>query len=180
MTNSTFCHNQAGSEGGGIYGYFWEPTAFALRHSTVYSNTGGGVHLEADFVVSLTHSIVAGNSGIDLDANSGIFVSEGYNVVGSLAGLINRGGWEPLSTAFLPAPVDQINVNDPGVTPLTDNSQATGLYAPAAGGLALDTGYCTASAPATDQRGLPRSKSDTATRARSSASWTRCGSFRRS
>ena len=154
ITNSTFSHNSA-MQGGAIYGYAWTSTPFTLRHSTVTGNTGGGVRMESDFAFTLGHSIVSGNSGTDVYASGGAFVSAGYNLVGSLEGTIMRDGWAPLSTAFLPA-LDLVNVSDPGLSPLADHGGETWTHTPQAGSPALDGGYCAETAPAADQRGLPR------------------------
>jgi hypothetical protein len=121
LESCTLSGNRADSKGGGIGNYD--------------SGTHTGVH----------NSIIAGNSGGDVDYVSGSsnsFVSQGHNLIGSgnAIGVFNQAG-------------DLVKVSDPKLGTLADNGGPTPTMALLAGSPALNAGDTTL---VTDQRGLSR------------------------
>ncbi|PAY21124.1 hypothetical protein CKO51_02185 [Rhodopirellula sp. SM50] len=161
IINSTLSgNNVTNGSGGGI-------TAFGgplnLSHSTVTNNSSGYIGgIATAFgnptaaVVTVEHSIVAGNQQIDIFNQSGSSTihSGGYNVIG-----ITQGG------AVFDQPGDQSLVQDPGLAPLDDNGGPTKTHALYHNSPARNQGDPAASAgvaavPLHDQRGAGYSRVD--------------------
>jgi parallel beta helix pectate lyase-like protein len=150
VENSTISANQTGGDGAGLE--IDDGTA-SLRNLTVTGNElglgglgdGGGVHAEAGAGVTLSNTIVAGNSylaGPPLAPDcSGAIVSTGNNLIGSTAGC-----------TFTATASDLLAVN-PLLGPLAFNGGPTETHALLPGSPAIDKG---AGCPATDQRGTAR------------------------
>jgi hypothetical protein len=146
MTNCTLAFN-GGGYGGGVY----NNGQATVRNCTIVSNHGGGAAggLFADGSVSVSSSIIAGNtSPIGPDVNN-TAVSGGYNLIGSTN---NSGGFG------LAGSHDQYGSTasplNPMLGPLLDNGGPTATMAPLAGSPAIDKGNSFGAA--TDQRGRPR------------------------
>ena len=151
LTNSTVSGNSTtgkSADGGGIFSF----AAVSLTGSTVTANhatfsnaTGGGIW-NSDNTLTITNSIVAGNTAgdgsPDIDPGTGIF-----DVDFSLLG-----------TAVTPDPGGSGNLfNDtPLLGPLAEDSGPTQTHALLAGSLAIDAGDPNfTSPPEFDQRGAP-------------------------
>ena len=142
VTNSTFTGNTS-DNGGAIT--INGPAR--INSSTITNNTanlGGGIY-NVNGVGDLTieNSIIAGNTDPWQRDVSGTITSAGHNLVGNTFG----------STGF-GAAGDLLNV-DPLLGPLADNSGPTLTHALLQGSPALGAAN-TATAPPTDQRGIPR------------------------
>ncbi|MEM7468101.1 MAG: DUF4347 domain-containing protein, partial [Pseudomonadota bacterium] len=141
VTNTTFSGNQAtNGEGGALYNI---GTA-TLSNVTITNNSsslnGGGIF--AGSPVTLTNSIVAGNTastGPDINGN---IVSGGNNIIGDDSDANGYAG------------SDHRNV-DPLLGALTDNGGDLKTHAPGGGSVAID-GANSALASSTDQLGLLR------------------------
>ena len=156
IINSTLSGNVALTYGGGFYN-FAGPSV--IRHSTITANSapafqGGGIGSYGDTatLTSLHGSIVAGNTGSDVDnappVGTNSFQSLGYNLVGTGNGL----------AAFAGAG-DQVGTA-PLLGPLADNGGPTPTHALEIGSPAIDAGDPAAIAgagevPLYDQRGTP-------------------------
>lgn len=146
MVNSTLSGNSA-AYGGGIY---TASSTLAIQHSTIVGNNanpgqGGGLYVRwAGPIVSLSHTIVAGNAsedlGIDQPAEP-VFTSGGYNLIGNTT-FDTGNGTDLLNTA-------------PLLGPLQDNGGPTFTSALLAGSPAIDAGD-PVSPLNTDQRGSAR------------------------
>jgi len=96
LTNSTFSGNSAGLQGGGVNSF--SGGGVTLNNSTLTANTagssGGGISRTGDpAAVVVINSIVAGNSGGDIDVT--LTASSSGNIIGvdpQLGGLANNGG----------------------------------------------------------------------------------------
>lgn len=140
LTNSTVSGNSAYSIGGGIY--FFNGDEFWIRNSTIYNNTadlGGGVAI-ADGFINIKNSILSGNSattaGPDCNnhapvSNPSTFVSEGYNILGTIDASCASSG---------AGAGDQIGINDPVLSALADNGGPAPTHAELTGSPALDNG----------------------------------------
>lgn len=120
-----------------------------LSRSTVTggasTSSSGAVRAAASQNLSVSGSIVAGNTGGDL-TQTGATVTAQYSVLGSVGttGITATGG-------------NQVLVLDPMLGALADNGGSTQTMLPQAGSPAIDHGDPTWSGtPATDQRGQPR------------------------
>ena len=141
----------SGNTAGGISGGFFNFSAIALNSCTITGNTGssgqnGGI--ETGGSATLTNTIVAANSGTDLDFydNSGSYVSNGYNLVGA-------SGTNAL-TAFTKAG-DKTGVTAAQLKlgPLQDNGGGIATIALGVGSIAINAGNTDL---ATDERGVAR------------------------
>jgi VCBS repeat-containing protein len=142
LVNSTLTGNVS-VFGGAIY----NAETITVRNSTLAGNTGGfgGGAFTFGSVASFENTIIAGNTasteGPDVD---GPGRSLGHNLVGNTAN----------STGFSAGVGDLLNV-DPKLGALADNGGPTQTMALLAGSPAIDAAN-TATAPATDQRGVSR------------------------
>jgi predicted outer membrane repeat protein len=152
LVNCTVANNSA-EQGGGIY----NGNTVSLTNTTISGNSatgGGGIFNQNGEKVTLANTIVAGNtltgtSGDGPDAY-GSFASQGYNLIGDVAG---SSGWLDSDLASV----------DPLLSPLADNGGPTQTMAPladspasGAGSVAFVTNPPFPGPPFTDQRGLPR------------------------
>ncbi len=144
ISNSTISGNIATGAGGGVR--LARGGGLTIKHSTITANSAanaGGARFPGP--VSFSHVIVAGNTAAttsDLHAAGG--VTADFSIIGAMIGAITDGGG------------NQIGVTDPRLAPLTNNGGPTLTHLPLAGSPAIDAGNPAVSAPATDQRGLPR------------------------
>ncbi len=159
LSNTTFTANLAiggnGSDGGAIH----NSGTLIVQSCTIVSNVAGGTINGAGgggirnfSVARLGNSIIARNSspGGELDAG-GVFISDGYNLIGARTGsngdgLTNGVNQDQVGTTNAPI--------DPLLGPLQDNGGPTPTMALQAGSPALDQG--SSSGLNTDQRGAPR------------------------
>lgn len=151
ITNSTISGNTSASIGGGIYN---GDGLMFIRNSTITLNEapvdfGGGVasYGDANTETRIASSIVAGNTGSDVDIFSGeinSFLSTGFNLIGAGSGL-----------ASFTAVGDTINVVDPLLEPLDNVGGVTKTHAPMSGSPAVNQGNPAfdTSTILTDQRG---------------------------
>jgi methionine-rich copper-binding protein CopC len=158
VIDSTLSGNSSGASGGGIYTYSLSGPV-TVSNSTLTGNSaasdGGGIYIQYGPVL-MQDTIVAGNrstaSGPDLYGT--VTAASNHNLIGNgagLTGIANGLAGNLIGTAAAPI--------DPRLGPLADNGGPTRTHAllgdsPARGAGSLD------SAPATDQRGLPRVVSD--------------------
>jgi len=170
LTGSTVSGNMAGVENNG-YGYggglYNAAGLTKIQYSTISGNSapdghGSGVSSNGDtgaynYVRTEVHSsIIAGNTGSDVDVNQGAtnsFGSLNYNVIGTSAS-------SPDALTAFTGSGDQTGVTNPGLGPLADNGGPTWTHALQAGSPALDAGDPAAVAgvgtvPLYDQRGAP-------------------------
>ncbi|HEY3412540.1 MAG TPA: choice-of-anchor Q domain-containing protein [Armatimonadota bacterium] len=139
LVNSTVSGNKA-YVGGGISG-----TAIVVS-STIAANSatqGGGVSASPG-TLSLSGSILGGNTAATGPDGLGVVVSQGYNIVSNSAALVLTG----VTTGNL------LDVN-PQIGPLAGNGGPTYTHALLSGSPAIDAGPLTGF-PATDQRGVAR------------------------
>ena len=128
LNHSTIADNTASGVGGGINIY--DSSATALLNSTISGNVsdvGGGIYLGGEGILSITNTIVAGNTAPSSE-----------NISGSFAGSGN------------------LTSGDPVLAPLGDYGGPTQTMPPLPGSPAIDAGIDTGSLPATDQRGFAR------------------------
>lgn len=133
-TNSTFSGNTANQLGGGIYNLVNQSNpngAIVSTNSTFAFNTagqGGGIQLDSKGTATFRNSIVANNTSTGDGPNVfGNVVSEGHNLISSIAGSI---GWSEL---------DILGVN-PLLAPLGSNGGATMTHALQPSSPAIDHG----------------------------------------
>jgi hypothetical protein len=156
LTNSTIGNNEANLEGGGIRNLGGTAT---LNNVTIVGNQvavagggngGGGIFNAPASTVTISNSIVAGNTDVNGVAqnevvNQGIFTIAGKNLVGQNG---NLGGF----------PADPSNIVVPGavigvqVGPLQNNGGPTETFALLPGSLAINASG--AGATTSDQRGV--------------------------
>ncbi|MFT6573170.1 MAG: alpha-tubulin suppressor-like RCC1 family protein/sugar lactone lactonase YvrE [Akkermansiaceae bacterium] len=123
LSSSTIANN-SGSQGGGIIA---DGTTI-LNHTTISKNHGGGLRVTSSGSVRIRNSIVAGNSGSDING-AGEITELGGNLIGG----------------------------DPRLAELADNGGQTETMALLAGSPALDAGEGSPlSVFSKDQRGYPR------------------------
>jgi hypothetical protein len=133
---STFAANEATVQGAAVFN---EGTA-NVNFSTLSTNLGGA--LRSTNRLTLENSIVAMNTGTDVDATGAVGLNyRGMNIV------LTRLGITPSGTPAI--------VSNPLLSTLDDHGGPTLTFVPQAGSPAIDQAL-TATAPATDQRGLPR------------------------
>ncbi|CAN5437888.1 hypothetical protein BH10ACI3_BH10ACI3_15460 [soil metagenome] len=163
LTNSTVSGNVAEgftptSLGGGIYSLVngANPSGqITITNSTIANNfasKGGGIYHESTNQARIRNSIIAGNtntSAMEKDV-SGVFISEGVNLIGTVSG---SSGW---STA------DLLN-QDPIIAPLGNNGSGSYTHALLPGSPAINAGDnsfavdpLTMVSLITDQRGFQR------------------------
>lgn len=146
ITNSTISANRViNGSGGGIY----SSDNLTLSHSTLTLNIadgqGGGIRNTGTATISNT--IVANNGAATHQDVSGLFNSQGNNLVGVVDGGFGFGSGPLIGTAARPI--------NPGLGPLADNGGPTRTHALLPGSPALNAGNAT-NPPATDQRGFAR------------------------
>ena len=141
------------NDGGGAYNYGFNNGNASLRavNSTFSGNSAGGIfnYRVNDGSASLeVGSIIlyAGASGNNINNDSGVVTSLGYNLSSDSGG------------GFLTATGDQTNTN-PMLGPLQDNGGPTFTHALIDGSPAIDKGKNLSTSP-TDQRGNPRTFDD--------------------
>lgn len=147
ITSSTISGNSAGSMGGGLYLFNGNGVGHAVITSSTFTNNtagwGGGISSDTGMDVSISNTIVAGNTGTQFAADMyGPITSGGYNLIGNSIGF-----------GMTPGTGDQLNVN-PLLGPLQNNGGPTFTHALLTGSPALDAGN--AFALTTDQRGFAR------------------------
>jgi CSLREA domain-containing protein len=148
ITNSTISGNEAG-------GMFAIGGNLEIEHSTITGNAmragmGGGIESVGFAGAMRVHSsIIAGNIGRDVTAQTSSIVSEGYNLigVGTAVGSFNQAG-------------DQTGVTDPLLGPLANNGGPTRNHALLPGSPAINAGEPALvggenGVPEFDQRGGP-------------------------
>ena len=163
LTNSTVSGNVANGVssqglGGGIYAQVNAAShgRLTLTNSTISNNQskgeGGGVRQDNGEIAIIRNTIIAGNTSMETNEEdvSGIFTSQGNNLVGNTFG---SSGW---------IAGDLLNMN-PILGPLADNGGWTMTHALLHGSPAMDAGNNSLAVdPQTqmylieDQRGLPR------------------------
>ncbi|WP_233452068.1 choice-of-anchor Q domain-containing protein [Rubrobacter xylanophilus] len=152
VVNSTVSGNSASTTGGGVY---VEGGITVIQNSTITRNSapagkGGGVSSyggASSARTEIVSSIVAGNTGLDIDefnvSGTSRLVSGGYNLIGSgnaLAAFTGTG--------------DRTGVSEPGLKDLADNGGPTRTHALTTDSPAIDRG--TSAGLGSDQRGAPR------------------------
>jgi Bacterial Ig domain/Right handed beta helix region len=153
VTNCTLTGNSTVVHGGAIAISDSSATA-TITNSTItgnsggFSNTCGGVHNTGH--CTLRNTIVAGNSGTDIPNLSGIFTSDGYNIIGELGTL------SPANPQITATTGDQFDVNvaDIQLGALQNNGGLVPTCALGSTSIAIDKGHSSGST--TDERGLPR------------------------
>jgi hypothetical protein len=139
LNNSTVSGNSAAAGGGGIV----NTGTATLNNSTVSNNSGGGILKFSGSRLTLSNSIVAGQtSGSDCEGG-GIITSNGYN-------LDSDGSCGLMGTGDIPsgmADLGPLQVNAPG---------NTATHALGANSHAIDAGNCSGGSITTDQRGVAR------------------------
>jgi hypothetical protein len=141
VINSTF----SGNTGNGITmtnGTIYSEILI-VNNSTVFGNTYNGIYISGSAAGNLTNTIVASNSGGDIDV-SGTLALASHNLIGNAAtsgGILNG-----------------VNGNIVGVNPmlgpLQNNGGMTMTHAPLTGSPAINSGDNALSTGATDQRGV--------------------------
>ena len=89
ITTSTISGNTSATKGGGVY----TNASLTINASTIANNTaatnGGGISNESATLPSLKNTIVATNFGLsdaDISSSTGVFTSNGYNLIGKANG----------------------------------------------------------------------------------------------
>ncbi len=145
LTHCTLASNTA-PLGGKAGGAIRNNGTLALTHCTIVGNTsvfGGGIYNDPARTVTITNSIVAGNTGNDI-RNFATVTGEGVNIVPSL---VNSGGGA--STGFFLTAAPQLSA-------LGSYGGPTPTMPPLAGSPAIDAAAFVGGLPI-DQRGAPRS-----------------------
>lgn len=152
MFNVTFSGNLA-QNGGAVY-MNNASGSFNFSSATFFQNqattSGGGIYIN-DGTVSLKQTIVAGNTGGDIDLNSGAFSSQDYNFIG-----YDPGTLFPVSTGDQVGSVTPI---DPHLAPLQHldfAGRSTYFHNPLEGSPVVNMGLASDLFWPEDQRGLPR------------------------
>ncbi len=152
IVNSTITGNTASSQGGGIYNF---EGLTEVLHSTVAGNTapvsgGGGIvsfgHTSTR--TSVSHSIIAGNSGTDVVLTTPALFNSFVSIGSNLAGFGN-------ALAAFTASGDQTQVI-PLLAPLGNYGGSTATMPPLPGSTAIEGGILLPATPALDQRNAPR------------------------
>ncbi|MFL7793244.1 MAG: choice-of-anchor Q domain-containing protein, partial [Anaerolineae bacterium] len=131
LNNSTLAANQANYGLGGDF------------YNVPGSGIGGGVYADATSVVTLKNTIIAQNTTTNSYPDvSGIFISQGYNLIGDTSG----------GSGFISSDLQDVA---PALDPLADNGGDTQTHTLLPGSPAIDAGSCVG-APITDQRGVTR------------------------
>ena len=150
ITNSTISQNSASKNGGGVYA-FGTRASVTITNSTISQNSatiGGGLsNFKPGPVLTLTDTIVAGNTaGIGPDAYASV-TSQGYNLIGQTDGSTGWVGSDLTGTTASPL--------NPLLAPLGNYGGPTQTMALLPGSPAINAGTSTG-APSTDQRGSSR------------------------
>ena len=154
LTNSTVSGNRA-SGGGGVYVYSGTANlSFSTLTGNQATSAGGGIYIDSGTgTVQLKGVILAGNtSGGSGPECSGSLTSQGYNLIGNVAGCTLTQQQNPNTDIT----GTEQNPLDPLLGPLADNGGPTKTHLPRAGSPVLDqvpTEHCTLT---TDQRGVGR------------------------
>lgn len=144
ISNSTISGNTATGSGGGVR--LARGGGLSIANSTITANSAaeaGGT--KSPGPITFSHTIIAGNTAAttaDLSAAGG--VTSDFSILGTTTGTVTDGGGT------------QVGVTNPMLAPLANNGGSTQTHVPLATSPAIDTGNPAASAPATDQRGMPR------------------------
>jgi CSLREA domain-containing protein/uncharacterized repeat protein (TIGR01451 family) len=159
LANSTISLNEAEGDGGGVWAVPQDLTVWvSMTHVTLAGNqstsgSGGGVYSDyGDANITYENTLLAGNTaggpGIVSDcAGSGIFSSQGYNLVGGGGGCPTVGTDQSASLATLFSQEVSLELMDHGGPSLT--------HALLAGGVAVDAVPLATCLPV-DQRGVNR------------------------
>ncbi|MFK7937003.1 MAG: choice-of-anchor Q domain-containing protein, partial [Saprospiraceae bacterium] len=152
IKSSTISGNTSNAQGGGLFNA--TGSTLTISHSTITDNQAqngaGGItsHRNNSTETRLYGSIVAGNNGsggdLEIDGTNNTFVSDGYNLIGTLG-----------DNVVMVGTGDQINIAEPKIGALADNGGPTLTHILLSGSPAIDAadnGNC----PATDQRGEAR------------------------
>ncbi len=144
ISNSTISGNTATGAGGGVR--LARGGGLTIAHSTITANSAadaGGARFPGP--VTMSHVIFAGNTaGTTADLHAAGGVTTDFSIIGAMIGAVTDGGG------------NQFGVADPMLAPLADNGGPTLTHLPLAASPAIDTGNPAVSAPANDQRGMPR------------------------
>jgi Right handed beta helix region len=158
IVNSTICDNASADGGGGglfVLGGNVNIISSTITKNSAPSGRGSGIaeRAQSGTTTTLLSSIVSGDIGTDIDSvkyrtgddGNGIFVSGGYNILGSgkLSAFTNG---------------DQLGVGNPMLGPLAYNGGPTPTHAPLPGSPVIDAGDPAAvvginGVPQYDQRG---------------------------
>ena len=136
ITQSTFSGNQAGDEGGGVFNF---DGLLTIQRATITNNTaldGGGVVSYGDGATRtrVSHTIIAGNTGFDVERSKNLFFNSFVTDFHNLIGIGSA------TAAFDDNDFDTIDVADPLLGPLSNNGGKTLTHKPMAGSLAIDAG----------------------------------------
>jgi hypothetical protein len=151
LNQCTLSGNSAPSgAGGGILNYEGTVT---LNQCTLSGNSagdggGGGIYSIVDGTLTMTNTVVAGNSGADIYSDSPVTYG-GSNLVQSAIG--DYGGYLPFTG---PAPL----THAPDLAPLGNYGGPTQTMPPLPGSPAIGAGSVAANTFSTDQRGYPRTQ----------------------
>jgi hypothetical protein len=151
VTDSTISGNSAYA-GGGVSSNVSPYEMATITNSTITGNSaqwGGGIDTGTIFgaELSLRNTIVAGNHALSSSDVSGLFNSQGHNLIGDGTGGSGYDSTDLVGTSSTPI--------EPKLGPLQDNGGPTQTMAPLPSSPAIDAGEPT-DAPPTDQRGLAR------------------------
>jgi len=158
LTNTTISGNIAEDAGGGAIDTFGDGAAVVIDSCTITGNSApnaaggvrGGIWVELG-TLSLTNSIVAGNSTQDFRHDGGTVTNGGYNLIGRNTSVAT------IFPAGLPAGTNYTGNTafplDPLLGPLQNNGGATYTHQLLTGSQALNHGSTTA---LSDQRAIPR------------------------
>lgn len=147
VQNSTISGNESATSGGGIYmpasGDVAELVSTAVIFNRSMSTTVGGIGIANNIDVTMTHSVIAHNSGLPgaLQCAGTGYVSAGHN-------LASDGSCQLLAVGDLAS-------SDPLLGPLQDNGGPTWTHALDASSPAVDAGN-NATCLSVDQRGWAR------------------------
>lgn len=158
VTNSALVGNTASDSGGGLYNDGGTLTATNVTITANTAATGGGVNGEEGSTTTLLHATVVGNSsgiaGPTTLTNSIVAANSGANVEASSA--LGSGGGNVLGLGVTSTnPADAVGVGSPGLGVLANSGGFSPTMLPLAGSPAIDFGLNAESTP-TDQRGVAR------------------------
>ena len=162
VISSTFSINSAGY-GGGILS-FGQGSSAIIRFCTIYGNTsnvGGGIWVDpkGNSHITISSSIIAANSAPSGPDISGALISDGYNLIESVAGVTGLNASTDKQVALADLNLDPMLVNNGGPTQtlkVLQGSKAIDVVSLQACSITL-TDISGKNVPFnTDQRGQPR------------------------
>jgi len=172
IDRSTFCDNTTPDDGGGVFHKKGELNILRSTFSRNVAFNGGALYTAVDFflasstladndatfyagglfaisgVGTLSNTLIAGNRAMASPDLTGVFASQGHNLIGHAFGAFGFG-----------ATGDQIGreeLIDPRLGPLRMNGGPTPTHLPLADSPAIDTGGSASIVGDMDQRGAPR------------------------